>query len=503
MLRLIEEIFAIIIGFFWHFGELFVSVLKRPEAWFLLVLFMLSIGAVFAYASPDISFLGIPGVVYLGDLLRADPSVVATHLMTSLLTLILSLWWLWIFFPLHSMANDLWIHWRQEIFKRSTKWLLLELKMPRLVTQTPEAMDQVFSSLHTLRNAAGNLNEVYVDGEVTRWFTFDMVSFGGEVHFYLQIYAKTRDLVESAFFSYYPDVEVVEVPDFMDKLPKTVGETYLKGMDLWGSEMSLSKVDAYPIKMYRQFETPDPEKRLDPMSSFLELMGKVKPSEFVGIQYLLAPADKGWFKKYDALIKKLKKPEDDKMDEKSGKFSFNMRTPGETEVLEAVERNLSKPAFDTIIRFIYFSPKETYLDTFPRRGITGAFNQYGMLDLNSFGRNEEMSTRAQIWDYPHIFPKVRTELKKQRLLDLYRRREVPPETYWGKWFMSYTYMSGHSSKWFKLNTEALATLLHPPTEFVLTAPHIKRMESKKAAAPAGLAIFGEEELIDKYYPDKK
>lgn len=501
--RLIEEIFAVIVGFFRHVGQIFFDVLKRPEAWFLLIFFAGAFAAFFAWLSPDLTFLGIPGLVYFQDISTVGAGVIIRTLFGYLITLFLSLWWLWIFFPLHSMADQLWIHWRQEIFKASTKWTFMELKMPRLVPQTPEAMEQVFSSLHTLRNSAGNLNEVYVDGEITRWFTFEMVSFAGDVHFYMQFYAKNRNLVEAAFFSYYPDVEVVEVPDYMDKLPKTLGETYLNGLDLWGSEMALKKPDAYPIKMYKQFQASDPEKQLDPISSFLELLGKVKEREFVGIQFLLAPADLGWFKKYDPLIKKLKKPEEDGFDEKTGKFSFNVRTPGETEVLEAVERNLSKPAFDTIIRYIYFSPKETYLDTFPRRGITGAFNQYGMLDLNSFGRNEDMSTRAQIWDYPHVFPAARTEYKKQRLLDFYRRREIPPETYWGKWFMSFFYNSGHSSKFFKLNTEALATMFHPPTEFVLTAPHIKRMESKKASAPAGLAIFGEEELIDKFYPDKK
>jgi hypothetical protein len=49
-----------------------------------------------------------------------------------------------------------------------------------------------------------------------------------------------------------------------------------------------------------------------------------------------------------------------------------------------------------------------------------------------------------------------------------------------------------------MNVEGLATLFHPPTSVVLTAPHIRRVESRKTGPPAGLAIFGEEGEIEKY-----
>lgn len=498
--HLVEEVLALIIGFFRNIVEIFIQALQSPQSWLLLVFIGLTFGSVVSLFAPDLTFLGVPGLVYFSDIQTVGTTAIAVSLMLSLLRLVLSLWWLWLFVFLFEPTRQLWIHWRQQLFKKATKWILWELRMPRLVAQTPDAMDQVFASLHSLRNGAGNLAEIYIDGEVTRWFNFEMVSFGGQVSFYIRAHSKRKNLVESAFFSYYPDVEMVEVKeDYLDRIPKTVGEMYTMNKDLWGSELSLSKPDAYPIKTYTSFETSDPERRLDPISTFLELMGKLQPDEFMGIQFVLAPADKGWIKEHAALLKKLKKPEDDKVDEKTGKFSMNMRTPGETAVLEAVEKNLSKLAYDTIIRFLYVAPKETFLDSFARSGIAGAFNQYSALDLNSFGRNEGMSTGAKMWDWPHVFSKVRTEYRKQRLLQLYRDREVPPETSWGKWHVSYLMNSGRHSRFFKMNTEALATLFHPPTEFVLTAPHLKRVESRKAGAPGGLAIFAEEEAIDKYY----
>lgn len=502
----LQEVLALIIEFIRHIVQLFVQALGSLQGLFFLALMAISISGAIAAFSPDLSFLGVPGLVHLSDVQTVGASAIVFSIFLSLFRVFLSLWWLWIFFLLFEPVRELWIHYRQCIFKSSIKWTLWELKMPRLVTQTPEAMDQVFVALHAFRNSAGNLPEIYIDGELTRWFTFEIVSFEGEVRFYMRGYTKQKNLIESTFFSYYQDVELVQLTpeqDYMNKIPKTVAELYTEGKDMYGGEMLLSKPDAYPIKTYPKFETPDPEKRLDPISTILELFGKLKTGEFMAIQINAAPADKSWFKEFAPLLKKLKKPEEDEFDEKKGKFSFNVRTPGETEVLEAVERNLAKPAYDTVIRLLYISPKETFLDTIPRNGIISAFNQYGMLDLNSFRRNEDMTTKAQIWDYPHVFPAIRAEYKKQRLLYLFRNRDMPAEKAIGKWYNSYFFNSAFSSKSFKLNTEALATLFHPPTEFVLTAPHLQRVESRKAGAPAGLAIYAEEDAIDKFYSQPK
>ena len=49
-----------------------------------------------------------------------------------------------------------------------------------------------------------------------------------------------------------------------------------------------------------------------------------------------------------------------------------------------------------------------------------------------------------------------------------------------------------------MNTRSLATLFHPPTFLVLTAPHLRRVESKKTGPPAGLAIYGDEGDLEKF-----
>lgn len=436
---------------------------------------------------------------------------------------VFSVWWFWLFLALLPLLESTWLAWRQKDFEHHTQWTMLEIFIPRESNTSPQAMEQVLMALHALRNAAGNFAEWYKDGEVTRWFSLEMASFGGEIHFYIRFYSKQRPLVEAAFFSYYSDIELVEVDDYITRFPTNMQECYRQGYDLWGTEMLTARPAAYPIKTYKEFESPDEDKQFDPISTFIEVLSKVKKEELVGIQILIAPAEDDWHEEFEGLIKKIKdgKTEHKKKDKvvttvsfpggplpkftstvvgqkEEFKSTFVVRTPGETDVLKAVETNLSKRAFETMIRFVYLSPKAIYYDSFPRRGLAGAFNQYAVSDLNYFKQNHAAGTRTQIWNPPYIFPKWRNEYKKQRMLYNYREREMAPETFMGKLLTSYFFDWNFKSKKFLMTTQCLATLFHPPTAVVLTAPHVKRSENRKAGPPSGLAIFGNEEDLEKF-----
>ena len=354
-----------------------------------------------------------------------------------------SIWPIVVFVLVFPIFKSTWMFWRQSIYKKAIKWVLLELRIPREIRKSVQGMEQIFAAIHALGNAPNNLMEWYWAGEVTEWKTFEMVSFGGEVHFYVRTRAKQKGLVEAAILSYYPDIEVVEVEDYMDKFPTTVREMHDQGYDLWGSEMLLVREGCYPIKTYDQFHAPAEEKEYDPIAEFLEVLGKIKKEEIVGIQISAAPAGIKWFEEYEPLLQKLKEPKIKKEKFRSGEGQMESfakmiaRSPGETDTLEAIEKNLSKPAFDAIIRFVYLSPQATFYDSYARRGLTGAFNQYASLDLNSFRQNYVVSTRTQIWVYPYLFPKRRNDYRKQRLLYTYRNRYWPPESLMGRIITSY------------------------------------------------------------------
>jgi hypothetical protein len=435
--------------------------------------------------------------------------------------------WFIAFLVLWPLFASTWLGWRQFHFEHSAAFrsVILEMRIPREVRKSPRAMEQVLMAIHALRNYAGDLEEVWWDGELTRRFSFEIASFGGEIRFFIRFYHRYRPLVEAAFLSYYPDVELIDTDDYIDQIPKDMDEMYARDQNMWGAEVVLKREAAYPIRSYTTFEAPDEERQYDPISSMLETLSKVKKGEFVGIQIIAAPATSSWHEEWKDLVEKLKEQssrkqaktavgtktefpggllpafsttggkEEDALGLKNIRLS---RTPGETNVLEAVENNLSKPAFDVILRFVYISPLPLFYESLARRAVGGIFNQYAAQDLNSFERNEKTSSRVRMWRWPHLFPKMRAEWRKASLLYKYRRREMPHHTFMAKLIGSRLFKWDFASKEFVLNVESLATLFHPPTYIVLTAPHVKRVESRKTGPPAGLAIYGEEREIEKF-----
>lgn len=430
------------------------------------------------------------------------------------------------FLILFPSFKDFWLFWRQELFLHHVDYVLLELRMPREVKRSPMAMEQVLAAIHSLRNSASDPQAKWMEGEVPIPYSLEIVSFGGEVHFYVRAFRKQQNLFEAAFFSYYPDVEVVEVDDYIDKLPENMTEVDHSGHDLFGSELLLAKDEAYPIRSYLEFESPDENKQYDPISHILEVLGQVKREEFVGIQFVVTPADEAWQKEGAHLVDELREnkaagahgggahggasmkvefphilpifPVEAHGEKKEDSFSKAfLRTPGETDVLKAVEENISKPGFETVVRYMYLSPKEMFSNNFARRSVTSAFNQYASTSLNAFKPNYEVTTSAKIWIWPHWFPKKRAWFRKERMLANYRHREVAPHSETAKRIMS-RFFSAAASEHVVLSTRSLATLFHPPTYQVLTAPHVKRVESRKAGPPAGLAIFGGEEEVEKF-----
>ncbi|MFA6407139.1 MAG: hypothetical protein WCV80_00335 [Candidatus Paceibacterota bacterium] len=412
-------------------------------------------------------------------------------------------WWFWTFFILFIPFRALFLYWRQQEYKKKEaadeKYVLLELRIPRELQKGPLSMEQVLLSLHSLGNSPGSFHEKYIDGEVPLWFSAEIVSIGGQVHIYMRVPKKNRNLVEATFFSSYADVEVVEVKDYMKDLPATTAELYAQERDMWGTEMKLAIDAAYPIKTYQAFESGG-EGQLDPISTFLEVLGKLKKEEVACIQIVLSPADKKWSEKWRSVLEKLREPE---LFEAGEEKVTIPRTPGQNELANAIETKLSKVAFNTLIRILYIAPKTVFKEGsgFARSGIIGAFNQYSAPNLNSFKQNNPMATGVKPWKWSEPFRtgiNKKGEYRKQRLLYSFRFREWPPETFTARLFTSYMSNSNFDTLSFEMSVDELASVFHLPTSIVLTAPHIKRVESKKAGPPSGIAIFGEESHLERF-----
>lgn len=428
-----------------------------------------------------------------------------------------------VFVLLLRLFKETWLFYRQAMYKNAVEWTLLELKIPREVERTPRAMEQFFKNIYGLRNAPGDFMETYIEGEVTLWWSLEIVSFGGRVHFYIRTPKKHKKMVEAGLYAQYSNIEVIEVEDYMASIPSSTKEIYKKNENIFGSEFVLANEDFYPIKTYEEFELSKEEMAIDPVSALIEVLANIHKEEMVCIQILIRPLGIEWKEAGQKLVDKLVgrgngKPkkvfgeglfefaknlfwapvehptwaEPTKEEKKEDMFSMFKLTPGQQDTLKAIENKISKQGFETLIRFIYIAPNAVYNVNFARRGLLGAWNQYASQSLNFFKNNPLVETRTRWVYFPYLFVKRRVEARRQRLLYNFRNRRMPEEIFFGKFYTSTPMNFNTKSRSYILTTAEVATLYHIPSEVVLVSPHIKRLESKKMGPPSGLPIFEEE-----------
>lgn len=392
-------------------------------------------------------------------------------------------WW-WIILPpvLFFIFLEFWLYYIKTVYISGVSWTILEISVPREVYQTPKAIENIFAALHSI-SVPPEFLEKYWKGKIQDYLCFEMVGENGKSHFYIRTPSGLKGYISSQIYAHYPKAEIKEVPDYIDSVSKSAPDTHY---DLWGTEMILTKNDGYPIRTYLEFEETIEEKRIDPISSLMESFSQLKDGEQIWIQILIKPIY-GWEKEGEALVNKLigkkispKKnwlddflniivdiisPAGGKTAEKKESAPSQMQhlSPGQKEVVEAIEKNISKIGFLTAIRTVYVAKK----DIFNRANISaiiGFFKQFNTLNLNGFRPNSDVSPRIK---FP-IFRKQREYARKRNVYMGYRLR-LP------------------AKKNFTFNTEELATLFHFPAT-VVQAPSTPRVEAKKAEPPSNLPI---------------
>lgn len=383
-------------------------------------------------------------------------------------------------------------------YLQSLKWVLLEVKPPPDVAKSPKVAEYIFANLHAIYLPV-TWKKRFFEGKVHDWYSFEIVSTGGEPHFYIRTIATFQQLVQSQIFAQYPAAEIKLVEeDYVTKLPGFLPNDEL---NLFGSELLLAKPDPFPIKTYPEFEeenVKDKETapRTDPLASIFETLSLLEPNEHIWIQILARPTgdvlSKGMKGEIDTLIGREIKVEDNalgkligvvdslvlggggaeeapKKDQKEPTM-MNL-TPGVRGVIEAMEKKAAKLAYETCIRFIYIGPN----DNFHRGHVSamfGLFKQFSVYNMNSFKPNGNTITAAkgllhQIFPGEKGFFAAAQEFRRKWKIYLaYKTRKFP-------------------KKHMVLNTEELATIFHLPGLGV-KAPLFPRVESKKGQPPSGL-----------------
>jgi len=352
---------------------------------------------------------------------------------------------------------------------------LLKIKLPQEVVKSPLAMELFLTSLYQTKGEGTFINR-WFKGKVRPWFSLEIVSIGGEVRFYIWTWKFWKPMIESQLYAQYPDIEVEEVKDYVDDMHFNFNK-----MDLWGCQFVLTKASHFPIKSYTDYsldQDPDEELKIDPMTPVIEFLGGLREGEQAWIQIIIRahkkefPKHGTWFEKVDWKegakdeIKALR----DKDKQQAGEIKVTgvSLSKGEKDVIEAIERNVSKIPFDCGIRAIYVANKESFNDI-NIAGLNGAFRQYNSYNLNGFATDH-----ATDFNYPwQDFRNYRLNKKKDHILHAYKNRtyfHVPKK-----------------SHYFVMNTESLATIYHFPGQVAKT-PNISRVEAKKSEAPTNLPI---------------
>ena len=412
---------------------------------------------------------------------------------------------------LGKIAWKVWVHYVQQDFISGIDFVLLEIVPPREVLRSPKAMELFFTNaLYHFSEKGGK--ESYWQGAVWFWFSLEIASIDGQVHFYIRTPTRVRGLIETQMYAEYPQAQVKAVEDY------TLGVDEISpgsAWNAWGTEFKLVKPEAFPIKTYVDFgldKDPKEEFKVDPISPIIELFGSLQKGEQMWMQIVVTPSKKTWhtdgtwFGHHDWVAEsriqqeKLLAPYTQFKDpSKPHESEVLIRAPGFLEnTIKIITTKTEKIGFDTGIRVMYVAKKEIFppnTRTNNSRNIRLILRQYGRPDSNEFTRAN--STQADYYSGIFMLSPEKTMILADRMLEEFRERsffhhplrhhlldEHAPYMFWP---FSYFIMAYKHPPTFVLNTEELATLWHFPGQ-ILKVPTLERIESKEAAPPTNLPV---------------
>lgn len=403
----------------------------------------------------------------------------------------------WLPFLLVNGAWKMWLVFKRSEFIAEKKYILLEIKPPRNLVKTPLAMEAFLAALH-LTGSEATWYARFKGGTRPFW-SLEIASFEGQVHFFIWARADMRRLIESQMYSQYPGVQIVEALDYT-RLISAKGPEW----SVWGCDFKHTAPDPLPIKTYIEYGLDKVQKepeQVDPLANLIEFMASIGKSEYLWLQFIIrahkgekygtTPAgnasnklnEKGkpytWIDEGIKMVQEIrKKTRDSYVDVLTGEErpGFPNPTKGQMEKMAAIERNTSKLAFDVGARGIYIGKPEHFHG--PTIGhLIALFKPFTTEGWNGINSTAWMKTFD---DYPwEIGAEKKKEHYRQELVEAYRRRQFFYDPFFegGK----------HMKDAMVMSTEELATIYHIPSRAIET-PGLERIQSATGEAPANLPI---------------
>jgi len=400
--------------------------------------------------------------------------------------IVAEVWWLFILVAIGSIYYY-WLFTRRLKFGASIEYIFLAISVPEDNEKNPKSMEEVFSGYHAIKSSP-NLKEIYLLGEFQEPFSMEIVSIGGHIRFIARIPEHSRDFLKANVYAQYPEAEIEEVEDdYAEFIPeKYPNDDY----DVLGVEFCLGKADAYPIRTYKYYmDDISEEQFIDPLSSLLEVMSRLAEGEQLWYQIVLEPVGDGWKKAGEKLVGDLigkRKKEydpglsnrmhqvtkaigptvpDSDVNKKEDPISQMLYlSPGEQEVVKAVEENISKWGYKTKIRAVYVGKKDVFNKRRVGFPMMGAFKAFSAQNLNG------LKPHKKYWTFVSYFKKTRRPVRQTNLINRYKRRSLN---------------SGAKAGIFSV--EELATIYHFPYISV-KSPSVVYAESGKGLPPTDLPV---------------
>lgn len=426
-----------------------------------------------AMAGPLLLTLGLGIFIYTLTIMKID--------VGPIFSVMVSLTPIWLPITVFAVTFERWMHYVQMNFAHSQGRSTLRINLPQEVFKSPEAMESMIAQIHNV-NSPDNLMQTYIDGKHPLTYSFELVSIGGEVRFYINVPTKKiKNAVEAQLYAHYPGIEVVEEDlDYADEI-KWDPDKY----EYMSFHMGKKEDEVFPIKTYIDFgldKMPKEEERLDPLSPMIEQLGKIKPHDRIWIQILAVPhvkknfkngnlhAEDTWDKRIQAKINELLK-RDVRPDPDSETFErAPMLTMGERDKIAAMERNSGKYAYEVGIRWMYITEKGKF-DGDVISPIIRSFSQFDIIGRNGIG----VKWRT---DFDYNFLSDRSGRRKLA----WKKKEL---MYYKARYYYYYHRRSRGDAPKVMSSEELATMYHIPSTTVLT-PTLARITSARKEAPSNL-----------------
>lgn len=396
-------------------------------------------------------------------------------------------------------AKEMWLFYINIQYSKKFKKILLAIDVPRGVDQSLRAMENVFTYLG---GAHGTLNliDIYWEGKYQLGFSFEIISIEGYIQYIVYTPEIYRDLVESAFYSQYPDAEITQVEDYTTDIPSMYPDDT---WDLWGGEFVLVKPDVYPIPSYKTFESVlsgRPETQFkDPIAALMDCFSSMGPGEQAWYQILIKPVDvfhmaKPGQQEISRILKEKVAPPkniidkfidwlmdlaweaseivysfgiDSKREEAKQDDALKMMNlkPLEKKQIESIQEKCRQLNHQCKIRYIYLAKKDVINKSKGAGGFVGFMKQFVDNDINNI--KPDMAKTITTANY--FFVKQRIESKKRKIVSGYKDRD-----------------STVGRTPFYLSVEELATLWHFPVEAISKPPLLQKAPGRKSEGPMTL-----------------